>query len=490
VASAERPNVPVHALITLEPQAKATVVPMRRVSQKYMQMTKTRWKALILLLMCGGISLIWGSSLHRDAPSNMVDFKAVYYGARCVIQKCDPYDESAFLRAYEADGGKFPSDARLAIQFRQALPFCINLPTSLFLISPFTMLPWGPAHLLWIGLMFACLMLAVFLAWDLASATAPSLALLLTCFMIANSEVLFALGNLAGCAISLCVIAVWCLLKQRFIFFGTLCLGLSLVIKPHDVGFVWLYFLLTGTASRKQARHSAAIAIALGLAALAWVSHVAPHWIHELQANLVTTSKHGGLNDPGVASMTGRTVGMVISLQSFFSVLRDDPHFYNPMSYLVSGALLLLWAIKTVRTRFTQEGAWLALAAVSALSLLPVYHRPYDAKLLLLAIPACAMLWAEGGMRRWLAIGLTSAGILFTSDIPLAILVTLTQNLHFSTANLTGKLMTILLLRPTSIILLAMGCFYLWVYVRYDPGQTTAVEHGDVAERPIESATT
>jgi len=29
--------------------------------------------------------------------------------------------------------------------------------------------------------------------------------------------------------------------------------------------------------------------------------------------------------------------------------------------------------------------------------MLVTYHRPFDAKLLLLAVPACAMLWAEGG---------------------------------------------------------------------------------------------
>lgn len=181
---------------------------------------------------------------------------------------------------------------------------------------------------------------------------------------------------------------------------------------------------------------------------------------------------------------------MVISLQAAFSVLRDDPHFYNPMSYLVSGALLLVWAIKTVRTRFTQEGAWLALAAVSALSLLPVYHRAYDAKLLLLAIPACAMLWTEGGGRRWLAFVLTVAGIVSTSDIPLAILVTVTKNLHFSTTDLSGKLMTLLLLRPTSIILLAMGCFYLWVYVRHNPAQAVSMDYVDTSVKQISPATT
>ena len=61
--------------------------------------------------------------------------------------------------------------------------------------------------------------------------------------------------------------------------------------------------------------------------------------------------------------------------------------------------------------------------------MLPVYHRPYDAKLLLLAVPACAALWAQGGVRRWLGLVTTSAAILVTSDFPSALLVALGRRL-------------------------------------------------------------
>jgi hypothetical protein len=35
-------------------------------------------------------------------------------------------------------------------------------------------------------------------------------------------------------------VAAWCFIKGRFIPAGILCLAVSLAIKPHDAGLVWL----------------------------------------------------------------------------------------------------------------------------------------------------------------------------------------------------------------------------------------------------------
>ncbi len=126
--------------------------------------------------------------------------------------------------------------------------------------------------------------------------------------------------------------------------------------------------------------------------------------------------------------------------------------------------------------------AWLALAAVVPLTLLVTYHRPWDAKLLLLSVPACAILWAEGGRTRWLALLVTSAGIISTADIPLTILLIFTKNLHLSTAGLPGQLLTVVLMRPIPLILLAMGIFYLWIYLRRDLAQVAMAEPGGPGE--------
>jgi hypothetical protein len=216
------------------------------------------------------------------------------------------------------------------------------------------------------------------------------------------------------------------------------------------------------------------VTVVLCLPAILWVSHVAPQWQPELQANLSATSAHGDLSDPGPTSLGMSTPDRVIDLQTVISVFRDDPRIYNPASYLICGALLLVWSGRTLRSRFSQPRAWLALAAVAALAMLPVYHRGHDAKL---TIPACAMLWEEGGPTGRIALMLNTAGVVLTADVPVAILGIFAESLHLDTTRLAGQILTAMLTRPAPLILLAMSVFYLWVYVQHDPGRT-AMEAG------------
>lgn len=430
---------------------------------------RTRTIALACLLICCGISFLWGCELESAAPGGMVDFRAVYYGARCLIRGSDPYRESEFLRVYQAEGGGFPSDPKLLGLFRRAVPVCINLPTALLLTAPFALLAWGPAHVLWMLLTFAAFVLAAVLMFDIASKYAPSVSLILICILCVNCESVYILGNASGIVAGLCVAAVWCFLEERLAFAGILCLAISLAFKPQLAGLVWLYFIIAGGVYRKRALQTLLATAMLAIPAILWVTHIAPNWIGELHANVLAASALGGINAPGPASLTGRTPGMVIDLQAAISVFWSDPRIFNPTSYLICGSLLLAGALRTLRRRFSLPGAWLALAAIAAISMLPVYHRQYDAKLLLLTLPACAMLWAEGGAIGWVALLLNTASILLTGDIPATILLLLTRNLSLGATGLGGKILTVVLLQPAPLFLLAMGIFYLLVYLRYDP---------------------
>ena len=399
----------------------------------------------------------------------MGDFKAVYYGARCLIEHRDPYKETEFLRVYQAHGEGFPSDPAMSHSFRRAIPVCINLPTSLFLIAPMTLFTWGQAYKLWMILEAGCLIFASFLAWDLAGEDAPGISLTLICILLANSELLFSCGNLAGIAVSLCVVAIWCFIEERFMLPGVVCLAVSIAMKPHDAGFIWLYLMLAGTTLRKRALQTLIVTVLLCLPAVLWVSHVAPHWIAEMHSNLLSTSLHGDLNDPGPDSLSGHTAASIIDLQSVISVFRDDPQIYNPVSYLLCGALLLTSMLTTLRSRCSKGKPWLALAAIVPISLLVTYHRPYDAKLLLLTVPAVVMLWAEGGPIGWVALVVNTTGIVFTGDISLATLAIVTRSLHEVPLGLPAVIRTVILTRPSSLTLLVMGVFYLWVYVQRAP---------------------
>jgi hypothetical protein len=430
---------------------------------------------ILILALCVGLSAFGSYAIRQHAPKTilMCDFGEIYYGARCALQHRDPYDpaqaSNLLMRSLAAEGEKLPADPGRAAMARTLLAVEINLPTTLFLLLPLALLPWAIAQNLWMALIAGLLACAAFLVGDLGADIAPDLWLLLAGFLLANCEGLLLDGNAAGIAVSLCIIAAWCFLKQRCALAGAVLLAISLLIKPHDSGLVWLYFLLAGGALRKRALQTLAITAILAICAAMWIAPSSPHWPQELRNNLTAVSVHGGTSDPALSGSTTSGAGWIIDLQAALSILWNNPHFYNLTAYLIIGALILVWALITLARRPSPQQTLLGLAAISTLSLLPVYHRSNDAKLLLLAIPACAMLWTGKGAKRWLALALTSASIFFTADMPIAISGTLTRNLAISTSTLAGKLTAIFLLRPAPLLLLATGCFYLWVYFRYAP---------------------
>ena len=146
------------------------------------------------------------------------------------------------------------------------------LPTAFSFTLPFAMMPFGPAHLLWLALVVGSLIFASFLMWALAADYAPVVTGALLCFLLANTELLVIIGNASGIAIGFCVVAVWCFYKKQFAALGVLCLAVGLALKPHDTGLVWLYFLLAGGIYRKRALQALAVFAALSLPVILWVT--------------------------------------------------------------------------------------------------------------------------------------------------------------------------------------------------------------------------
>jgi hypothetical protein len=425
-------------------------------------MTKARLDGLYLMLLGAAVFLSLGALLASTSPIEMVDFRVLYYPARCLMHHCDPYNESELLRFSSAEQGGRPEDVAKA---REVMRY-IYLPTAFSFTVPFSMLPWGVAHFLWMALIAGSLIFSSFLMWTIGADHAPILSGILVGFLLANSEMLVITGNTAGIAISLCLVAVWCFVRNRFVAAGIVCLAVSLVVKPHDTGLVWLFFLLAGGTHRKRALQTLLLTVALSLPALLWVGHVAPHWMGELHSNIVEYAAPGNLNDPGVASSGAHGLGMLVSLQAIFGILWDNPRFYDPASYLVCAPLLLLWVIVTLRSRFSYARAWLALAAIAPLTLLPVYHRQQDTKLLLLTIPACAILCAEGGRVGKLALLINAVAFFLTAELPWAFLLAFIGHLPPPATSWARAIEIAVQVFPIPLILFATGIFYLWVYVR------------------------
>ena len=437
---------------------------------------KKRSDGMIMLWLGCVMFLLLGLAWQHVSPIAMGDFKVVYYSARCLIHHGDPYSEQDVLSVYQAEGRELPSEPALN---RQVMTRYFYLPTAFTFTVPFALLGFGAGYVLWMICSAGSLIVAALLMFDLAAEFSPITSGLLLGVLLMGSFWLFMIGNSAAIVVSLCAIAAWCFVREKFVLAGIFCFAVSLALKPHDSGLVWLYFLLAGGIYRKRALQTLALLVVLCLPAVLWVMQVAPHWMQEMNANMDSFAGVGGITDPGPAGNAGINMDSFVQLQSAISIFWNEPRTYNPITYGVCGLLLLVWAFITMRVRASQSSLFVALAAIAPLSMLPIYHMQHDAKLLLLTVPACAMLWARRGVVGWLALCVTSAGILINGDIFTGLRILLTRHLSLSQTDLVGQTATVVLTRPAPVILMVMALFYLWVYVR--------TYRDEIVDRSVES---
>lgn len=433
-------------------------------------MTGQRWASLGIVAAAAAIFSWLGGEVSQAKPLGGLDFRALYEGAAVLIHHQDPFNPAEVRAYYVATG-----DAKLYPEWALYTLALLDYPPTLYLfVAPFAALSWHAAQLLWTSMTALCFVGAAFVMWRHAEKSGTLMAGCLIGLILANSEILLAGGNAAGIASGLSVLGAWFVIEERWPLAAVLCFAASLAMKPHDGGFIWLYFLLVGGRRRTRAAQALGVDLMLGLASLIWISQVAPHWFPEMRQTMEIYSAHGGANDPGViggatshfrSSAHAVYPGMVCDLQSLVAPFRDDPEFYNPVTYAVCAPLLAIWVVVTLRSQFTKERAYLALAAIVPLTLLVTYHRTTDAKLLLLTVPACVALWRRGGIRGKLALALTSMTILGAGDISLIVIGMITGSPDWMHAGWLKTIAYVFVYRPVPILLLATCLFYLWVYV-------------------------
>lgn len=438
-------------------------------------MTRERKDGLILLMLGGVVFLVFGFALENLAPVTTQDFKVVYYSARCLLDHRDPYNENDLDYVYHAEGGESPRDTPAVRDTERHYPY---FPSAFAVTIPFALFQFGPAHILWLLFTAASLALGSLLMWDVGAKFAPVLSGGLVGLSLANCMFFLAIGNPGGITVGLCLVAFWCFLRNRFVPAGVLALSVSLLLKPHVAGLIWLYFVFAGRANRMRAFQTAAVTGVLSLISVLWLSQIAPHWALELRSILHAYSAPGGINDPGPASKGGHGIGMIISLQAPLSFFWDNPAFYNIATYIICGVLLLVWIYTASRSRFSPQLAWFAIAPIAVLSLLPVYHRLGDSKLLLLTIPAGAILWVEGGSLRWWALAVNCAEFLLTGEPQWAIFFAVVGHLRGSTHSISGQMLQIVQVFPVPVILFISCIFYLCVYVKRATGEASRQETG------------
>jgi len=407
------------------------------------------------------VFLAIGTALRYAAPIAMGDFKVVYYSARCLVQGGDPYRESDVLRVYEAEPTEDLAESPLNrhVKTRYFYP-----PTAFLLTVPIALCGFSVAKLLWTILSAGLLILAGILSWEAGTDYAPGAAGFLAGLVLVNSAWLYMVGNAAGIVVGLCVVAAWSFFREKYVWLGVLCLAVSLAVKPNDSGLIWLFLLMAGGRFRKRALQSLVMFTVLSLPVVLWVWHVSPHWFAELHANMHSFFAPGSIVDPSAAGMTGQTMDSLVQLQSVIGVYSSRPEIYNLITWAICGPLIAVAGIVTMVRKQAAHEIWLALAVAAPLSMLPTYHLQHDAKIILLTIPACAMLWKRKNRLGRVCMVITSAAIIICGDIFTFARLVLTRLIAVPHTGALSELATVVLTRPAALILLATAITYLWAY--------------------------
>jgi hypothetical protein len=405
-----------------------------------------------LLVLCVAAILFFAVGAARVFRTSY-DLVPVYTGSRCLLHGCNPYDTKQLEQQFFAGGG-LPTELP---SWEIDMP--VYPPSTFLTLSPLALLRFPIARLLWFLLNGCLFVTSAGLILSLCTGPQRWLATTLASFILATSGILLVLGQPAAFSISLVIIGCYLFVRGRFLPLGALLFMLSLAVKPQIGGLIVVFLL----AQRIHWRYAAvaltgALALLLSASLILRLHPRSSGWTSTLQANLSSTLSPGGSADPRPANI--EAVGDA-NLQTLTSIFSSSARIFNPAAYAIFIILLAALITVVLRVNAGQELLFLALAAVSVLSLTPVYHRFYDTRLLLLTVPAVLIVFHK---RRLLGVLIAVLTFLAVVSVQYRVQVFLLQYGEWQTV-LEHKFLFILLLRQQNLELLMLFFLYLFAIV-------------------------
>jgi Glycosyltransferase family 87 len=373
--------------------------------------------AALLFFALGGLKI----SLARN------DFIPVYDGASCLIHGCSPYAAGVLL---------YP-------------------PSTILALAPIALFRYPVAWFIWYLLNGTLFVTAVVVVLSLCPQKYKWPATALGAIVLAGSSILLKEAQPAAFAISLVVIGVYLFLRGRALRFAAVLLMLSLAVKPQIGGFIVLYLFLRGVHRRyAMLAMAGALAFLLCGSAILRMQPRSANWVSELRSNLSRAVAPGATDDPRPAN---ELAVAAINLQTITSAFFKSEKAYNDAAYAIFAVFFAAWVVAVRRMNPNLENHLVSLGALSVLTLMPVYHRGYDSRLLILAIPAALIVYEK---RRTLGALLSMLLALSSVSIQHQIQVRLQQFGLFHTVQ-QSKALLILLVRESDIILLALAILFI-----------------------------
>lgn len=343
-------------------------------------MTRTALRvALALLLAVMGAEFMVRGPIRfvRHGASRSTDFTAPYLGARALVRGLNPYSSDVFWEM-AAEAGWRVSPERDADDFESRSPY----PLSAFaIITPVAGARWLVARTVTIAVLTALVLLAIVSLGSLAGFHGDAAAVRRRLFLalalgLAPIHSALGTGNLVSAAVALSVLGAWLQARHRDVAAG-LCLAIAAGIKPPIAAPLLGYALLRG---RWTTLAVAAVELAVITGAAALRLHGVP-WVSGFLANNALLLSNSGMD----VIRWSDAQQQFVNLQYLGFFLSDNARLVAWTSWLVGGAFVGTWMVCVVRRR-QQPMSLLELSTAVVISLLPIYHRVYDAALLVLPL--------------------------------------------------------------------------------------------------------
>jgi hypothetical protein len=329
----------------------------------------------LLLLLGSVVFVIRGPLRVVERSGTYNDYTSTYVGAKAWIRGLNPYSNAVFWQLWEeANPGAHFSEEE-SIGSRTPYPW-----TCFLILGPLSLLNPSMASAALGLISSALLVLSIWLLSRLPEITSNSHRWIFIALSLMMAPLASGLGqmNISMLAIACIFLSFWSISTQKPIASGIWC-ALALCLKPPIGAFFLLYYIV----SREWKAFATAIlsggvlaGIAIGRLELAGVP-----WLSSYIANskLVIT-------DPmNVITAANPRRFQMLNLQVLWYSLVKNQSLANAMALAVAAALLIVVCSLLIRRKAPFPRS-LAVAALSVTTLLPLYHRFYDASLLIFVL--------------------------------------------------------------------------------------------------------
>ena len=322
---------------------------------------------VVVLLLASGVLFIWRGpvrAVSRDYP----DFREPYASARAWFYGNNPYSEISVGQAWQSGYGE-ASAVRIAPMYP---------PSTLPFIAAFAWLKWPMARSVWLSLNICAAFLfcvATFRLIPTSLEIHSRLLVLATVLAFAPLHTGFGAGQISFFVIALVIVAIW--QGKNNPTLAGMVLGFATALKPQLVlPLVGYYYVI-----KEQRKCFSAIITFLVLTVIG-VGHIHntfPGWVHALSNNAQYWFQPGSVHDYA----EGPNRFHLINAQMPLYTIVHSRTWANSVAWLVFILMAWCWIrLLLVPARH----ALLGVAGICAITLIPTYHRGYDAGLLVVAL--------------------------------------------------------------------------------------------------------